>query len=306
MRKKTLLICLAFLVLLLSACKGWEKKKEVIAWVSGEPIYLVDYQENLERNWKSGQDSGASELSFQLKLKCLEQMIEQKLILKEAHRLGINTTEQELNSELEKLIDLNNPEVQQSLEEKGINWKKWKEQIRQDILIRKTIDTVFKHQIYFSEKELRDYYEKHLPELRLPESARVRQILLMDEAEAREVLKQLQAGADFKEMARKHSKNLEAENGGDMGWVTRGHLPDVLDEFIFSSNPGTLSGLIKSQFGYHILLVEERSPAREPSFEEAKERIEKKLTEERKKTLYQRWIQYLWKSNKISINYQLL
>lgn len=278
----------------------------MIAWVNDEPIYLVDYQENLERNWKAGEDSGVSELSFKIKLKCLEQMIEQRLILKEADRLGINTTEQELNSELEQMIDLNNPEVQQSLAEKGISWEKWKEQIRQDILIRKTLDTVFKYQIYFSDRELRDYYEKHLPELRLPESARVRQILLMDDAEGSEVLKQLQAGADFKEMAQKHSKGLEAQNSGDLGWVPRGQLPDVLDEVIFSSNPGTVSGLIKSQFGYHILLIEERSPAREPSFEEAKDRIEKMLSEERKKTLYQRWIQSLWKSNKISINYQLL
>jgi len=318
MHPKTILPVLAGLILI-SGCKGgWSENQQVVAWVNDQPIYLAEYQENLEKNWSANEEGGTDQLSFQIKLKSLEEMIEQNLVLGEAKRLGIKITEPELNSELEQLINLNDAgsgdpalpagqaELLKILAGNGMSREKWKAQVAQGLLIRKTLDTVFKYQIDLSDQELKNYYEKYSKSLILPERVRARQILLTDEKTAQEVLNLLRAGADFQELARKYSKSPEAKQGGDLGWVERGQLPAVLEENIFKLKSGAVSELIKSQFGYHLLMAEERSEARQLSFEEAQERIRKALLEEKKKGLYQAWIRELWKKSRIKINYQLL
>ncbi len=305
MRAKIFFITLSVLALALG-CRGkWPGQGQVVAWVNQQPIYLADYQEELEKNWGSGETS-ASGLDFKLKLKCLEEMIEQNLILAEAERLKIQVTDQELGDELSQLLDLSNSEAAKRFGDKGINQEKWEKQVAQDLLIRKTLDTVFQYQVYLSDAELKNYYEKNYKSLTLAERARAFQILLPDEPQAQETLNQLKAGADFKELARKYSKSPEARNGGDLGWVERQQLPQFLGDAIFALKPGTVSDLIKSPFGYHILLVEARSEARQLNFEEAKGQIQKALYAEKRNGLYMNWIRARWKANRIKINYQLL
>jgi len=305
MRIKLLLAALCFSAVL-GSCRGsWPGSGQVVAWVNAKPIYLADYQQELEKNWVSG-ESVAGELDFKLKLKCLEEMIEQKLIVIEAGRLGVRVTDQELKDELSQLVDMSDPEWSKRLGQKGVNQEKWKRQVAQDLLIRKTLDTVFAHQIHLTEAELKSYYEQNAKSLALTERVHAFQILLPDELPAQEVLNQLKAGADFKELARKYSKSPEAQNSGDLGWVERQQLPQFLGDALFALAPGSISRLIKSPFGYHLLLAEAKSEARALSFDEAKDSIAKVLYAEKRNSLYRNWIRARWKANRIKINYQLL
>lgn len=147
--------------------------------------------------------------------------------------------------------------------------------------------------IQLPEAEIRRAYQANLDRYRMPERVQVRHILLKtaekpkDEipkirARAEELLKQLRAGADFAELARKNSEDTaSAEKGGDLGWIERGQTVKAFEETAFSLKPKELSGVITTEYGFHILQVMNKEPARLKPFEEVKDQIARELKRQR-------------------------
>lgn len=289
---------------LLFACRQ-VPQNEVVAWVNDQPIYLSDFKDQLEKNW-IGKEAGIGNLDYRLKLKCLEDIIKQRLILKEADRLGITISEQELNSEMNKIIDVQSPQFQQSLEESGISIQKWKEQLKNDLLLRKTTDTVLKYQYQVGEDEIKSYFEKHQADFVTPVQYQVRQILVTNEDKAKEILARLNAGAEFENLAREYSQSPEASQGGDLGWLEPDQLPASLHSEIIKLGQNQTSGLVKSPYGFHILKLQNIKQSERLSYEAAKPQILKLIEEQKKNELYQQWLQQLWKKSRIKVNYQVL
>lgn len=135
------------------------------------------------------------------------------------------------------------------------------------------------------EAELRKAYQSNLEAYRTPERVHVRHILLKTaekpkeeipkiRARAEELLKQLRAGADFAELARKNSEDSgSAEKGGDLGWIVRGQTVKAFEDAAFTLRPKELSGVISTEYGFHILQVLEKEAARLKPFEEVKEEL---------------------------------
>jgi len=148
-------------------------------------------------------------------------------------------------------------------------------------------------QIKLSDDELRKLYQASIDKYRTPERVRARHILLKTtdkpqaelpkiEARAKELLKQLKAGADFAELARKNSEDPgSAAKGGDLDWITRGQTVPEFEKAAFSLKPKELSDVIKTQYGYHIIQVLEKQDAHVRPFEDVK----KELYDERVKAL---------------------
>lgn len=82
---------------------------------------------------------------------------------------------------------------------------------------------------------------------------RASHILVKDEGKAKEIAKELESGADFAELAGKHSLCPSKENGGDLGFFDRGQMVSEFEEAAFSLSVGEVSGPVKTQFGYHII-----------------------------------------------------
>ena len=78
-------------------------------------------------------------------------------------------------------------------------------------------------------------------------------ILVKKRSQAASILSELQAGADFRELAKKHSICSSGKKGGDLGFFTRGKMVKEFEKAAFSLSKGELSGLIKTEFGYHII-----------------------------------------------------
>lgn len=141
------------------------------------------------------------------------------------------------------------------------------------------------------EGDLRHLYEARKEEFRVPERVKVRHILLKTtekpseeipkiQARAEELLKQIKAGADFAELARKNSEDTgSASKGGDLGWIVRGQTVKAFEETAFSLKPKQISNVVKTEYGFHILQVLEKEEARLKPFEEVKEQ----LAQERKR-----------------------
>lgn len=123
---------------------------------------------------------------------------------------------------------------------------------------------------------------------------------------AREVLtnlkQQIEDGADFAELAKKYSDDPgSAAQGGDLGWFGRGQMVPEFEEAAFSLQPGQVSDIIETQFGLHILKVEDKKLELPKDFEQNKEQYRKQKLEERRNQAWQRYIQQLRESAKIEI-----
>lgn len=136
-----------------------------------------------------------------------------------------------------------------------------------------------------SDDDLRKQYQENIDSYRIPERVKVRHILIKttgkpkDEvpklkAKAEDLLKQLQHGADFAELAKKNSDDTgSAEKGGELGWIVRGQTVPNFEKTAFSLKPGELSGLVETEYGYHIIQVEDKQPAHVQSFEEVRPQL---------------------------------
>jgi peptidyl-prolyl cis-trans isomerase D len=136
-----------------------------------------------------------------------------------------------------------------------------------------------------TDADLQRLYNADKDQFRTPERVMVRHILLKtagkapDEdakmrAKADELLKQIKAGADFAELARKNSEDPgSAGKGGDLGWIVRGQTVKPFEDAAFSLKPKELSGVIKTEYGYHIIQVLEHETAHQSTFDEAKAQL---------------------------------
>jgi peptidyl-prolyl cis-trans isomerase D len=142
--------------------------------------------------------------------------------------------------------------------------------------------------INVTDEQLRAAYSSALDNFRMPERVHARHILLKTEgksdaekkalmAKAEDLLKQLKNGADFAEMAKKYSDDGSKDQGGDLGWFVRNQMVPEFDSVAFALKPKELSGVVTSQFGYHIIQVLEKEPAKLKPFEEVKDELAKEV-----------------------------
>jgi peptidyl-prolyl cis-trans isomerase D len=134
-----------------------------------------------------------------------------------------------------------------------------------------------------TDAQLQAVYNSSLDRFRTPERVKIRHILIATDAttndaqaqaKATDVLKQLKAGGDFAELAKKYSKDPgSAPKGGDLDFVTRGQMVKPFEDAAFSLKTGETSGLVKTTYGYHILQVEAREDARVKPFAEVRDTL---------------------------------
>ena len=139
-----------------------------------------------------------------------------------------------------------------------------------------------------SDADLRAAYEKAKSRLQVPERRHARHILITakDDAaaltQAQQVLAQLKSGKDFGELAKQYSQDPgSAHNGGDLGWAERGSFVKPFADALFGMSVGEIKGPVKSQFGYHIIRLDEIQPGKGKSFEEARPELEAQLRRDR-------------------------
>lgn len=143
-------------------------------------------------------------------------------------------------------------------------------------------------------QEIAQYYEAHQKDYQVPDEVKVRHILIQvapkadaktDAAakqKAEDVLKQLKAGGDFAELAKKYSDDPGSKaQGGELGMIQRGVTVPAFENVAFSLQPGQLSDVVKTQFGYHILQVEGKETAHLKPLDEVKSQILATLTRDK-------------------------
>ncbi len=184
-------------------------------------------------------------------------------------------------------------------------------QARQEIEYRFRIDRLFNracaHLAEPRHKDITEFYRKHRDEFQSEEMVHAAHIVKnvdeqQDEAAARAgidaaAVELVAPGADFAEVADRLSDC--PGRGGDLGWFARGQMVDEFDAIAFSLEPGQVSPIFRSPFGFHIAKVLARRPAGPLALEDVKEKISETLMQEKRQKLIEQYLDKLWSAAKI-------
>jgi peptidyl-prolyl cis-trans isomerase C len=123
------------------------------------------------------------------------------------------------------------------------------------------------------EAAAKQLYDDRVKSIPAQQEVRARHILVKTKDEAEKIAKEVTGGADFAEAAKKYSQDSGGESGGDLGYFTKGQMVKPFEEAAFSMEKGKVSSPVQSEFGWHIIKVEDKRDRQPPTFEEVKDQI---------------------------------
>jgi len=283
-----------------------EKASPSLLTLGNRVVTLEEFQTEFDKSLPAGQNT-ADIATDDLKRSFLVQLIDRELILAEARRLGIAVSSEEAEAALQEYRrDYPGTAFDEALKERGMTKESLMAELRGGLLMEKVVRQAVYSSIQVADEEIENYYREHRRDFDRPQQVRARQIVVATEEEGQKVLGILRQGGDFAETARLHSLSPDAQEGGDLGFFARGEMPSEFEEAAFSLPVGRLSELVKSEYGYHIFLVEERKKAVRLSLDEARDEIQAILKGRKEEAAYQDWLQGLRARASIEVDWSLL
>ena len=202
---------------------------------------------------------------------------------------------------------LSHREFQQELIKSRQTVRDLKTSIGRRLTIAQLLDRVVRRHVNVNNAELTAAWSNLNDEEKISaELVHARQIVVRTQEEGTRVLRALKRGGDFAELAKRHSLGPEGTQGGDLGWFEKGIMPPVFDEICFSLKPGELSGLMPSEYGFHIFHVMDVEPVRNLSFEEMRSRLESKILHAKLQAAETRFLDGLKSRYTIKRNFDVL
>ena len=226
---------------------------KIVATVDGKPIFLSEIIGMAQRLPEQYRKMSLEAVYPSL----LTRAIDSKLVTLEGRRAGFSK----------------DPDVKKRLLDV-------EDQIISEIFLTKTIGS------QVTEEALQKIYSETKSEMASGDQIKARHILLDNEEKAVEIIKKLKAGEEFAKLASEYSTGPSAASGGDLGWFGEGQMVPEFSKAAFALNPGDIvTKPVKTQFGWHIILVEDRKVSAPPSFDEAKEQLASTMSQKLLKEL---------------------
>ena len=141
--------------------------------------------------------------------------------------------------------------------------------------------------VKLTDEEIANFYEANKTRFVKPETASAKHILVDNEEKANELLNKINNNEiSFEEAAREHSSCPSKDADGDLGTFPRGQMVPEFEEAVFSMNKGEVKGPVKTQFGYHLIKVEDRNEGGQSELDEVKDDIAKSLMYQKQNEVY--------------------
>ena len=235
---------------------------KILATVNGKAITEQDLNMAMTRFPQENQAFFATE---QGKAQLLEQLISFELVHKYAEDEKLSETE-EYKSQLEIL--------------------------KKDLLIQAGVKKIL-DAVTVTEEEVKDFYNNNPDMFKGEESVRAKHILVDSEEKAKEVKAAIDGGLSFEDAAKENSTCPSSSQGGDLGFFTRGRMVPEFEDAAFAMTIGEVSEPVKTQFGYHLIKVEEKTPEVTRSFDEVKGQLQMNLLSQKQNEAYINFINKL-------------
>ena len=306
-------------------CSSKKNNNDIVAKVNENNITIEDFKVTLALNkidleskygstvWETEVENGVK-FKDTFKNRVLKGMIDVEAVCEEAKKDGLTPSEEEIDKAFDELNKnlYANENYKKILEDLKISDTCIKSQVEKTLTIQKYTEN-FDKNLKISDEEMKKYYEEHKADY-YKDEVKASHILIstvddngkeLSEAKkkeakkkAEEVLKKAKSGEEFSELAKEYSDDSgSAANGGDLGYFTKGKMVQPFEEAAFSLKSGEISGLVESEYGYHIIKVYDKID-KQLTFDEVKDEIKKTLTEDK----YMESIEAITKKAKVEKN----
>jgi len=290
------------LALVCVASTTWTEEKRSsgseVAVVDGSVITQEDFDDEMSRVQRMFLSRGTPLSDSQLsgvKKEVLEGLINRELLYKESQRKGIEVDEATVDEQLSTMRKRfpSEAEFKSALSQMNLSEAAVKSQIKREIAIQQLIDEQFAGKVSVSDEESKTYYDSHPKFFKRPEEVRASHILIKVDPQADEsqrakahkeiekIQEKLQEGEDFAALAREFSQGPSSARGGDLNYFGRGQMAKPFEDVAFSLEPGEVSDIVETRFGYHLIKVTGKKPETKIAYEDIKKKIEEFLKREK-------------------------
>ncbi len=282
-----ILAILAVVFILVKTYSSETIDSDIAAMVNGEPIYLSELEEI--KTLIIQDPSSAPQISDE---ELLKQLINKKLLVQAAKAEGIEVTEEYFATTMETYFSITGTDKEQFnsiLETQGIEYEDFKADMLERLMIAQYMNDTINPLINIDEEIIKEQYDSNPELFSEPATIFASHILVEDKELAQELLTKLKSGEDFATLAKENSIDSSALNGGELGWFTAEDMVPSFSQAAFALDVGDISEVVQTQFGWHIIKVTDKNPARIVPWDEAKPQITAMLEiEEQNKLLLER------------------
>ena len=320
LKKSALLTTMALTLIVSAAMLHAETKANTpqdgpVAKVNGATISRTEFDRSIvaaTRQFASvgAQTNSADGSSVNIEKEVLDRLIDIQLLLQDADKRSLAVEDSTANEVFESfkkqfpdeaqfntfLTTNNTTEAEMRVQAKNqLTIKKLEEVLQQELMAS----------IEIPEEEVKNFYTTNIDKFKRPEQVKASHILINVDQQADEkskaeahqkiedIRKKAQAGDDFAELARNNSQCPSSAQGGDLGFFGKGQMVKAFEDAAFSLKPGEMSTIVETQFGYHLIKLNEKRDAGAVDFEEVKERISLYLTQLEMDAAHQQYIKGL-------------
>ncbi len=224
----------------------------------------------------------------------LDMLIVNELVRQEAKANNIEVTEEEIDAELEKQAEASGTTVEDLLNSITQFYGVDEQYLRNDIEHTLRVKKLILPQVEITDEEVRQYYDDNIEQFTTPEQVRASHILVESKEEAEAIIAELQAGADFAQLAREKGTDGTAPNGGDLNYFGRGEMVKEFEDAVFAMEVGEITEQpVETQFGFHVIMKTDHKQPSVTDFEESEAQIRSRLEEGEISSRYQPWLMEL-------------
>ncbi len=278
---KKILTLISFLLTTVALFAGCSQSNQaegpVVAKIGKEAITEEEFLRQLDRvpEWARSQFRG-----MEGKEKFLDELIKRDLIYQDAKRMRLDKDKEYIDKirEFEKMSLVS-------------------------LILKKEVEDKAK----VSDAEIKEFFEQNKDKFTIGTKIRASHILVGTEKEANDILKRLNKGESFAKLAKAFSKDKgSAQKGGDLGYFGRGKMVPEFERAALALKPGEVSKPVKTRFGYHIIKVTGIKKGKLASFEQSKEAIRRQLVTQKRKALFNSYVEKLKEKTEITKNKNIL
>lgn len=278
------MICTSLLVF--TGCTKEKVKNEdesIVATMNGLEFTKEElYKELVEQNGTSA----------------LERLITEEIVKQESKKNNIKISDKEIEKTVKEEeakyggVD----EYKKMLSSQGVTMKEIEDNVTYFLTLKKLLEK----EMNVTDEELKAHFEEKKDSYNTPEQVKASHILVKDEETAKKVKGLIDSGTPFEEVAKEFSTDESNKTtGGDLGYFKKGDMVDTFDAKVFQMKVGEVSEPVKTQFGYHIILLVDKKPAQKANFEQMKETVKEEMLQQKLETEYPKWVEKKFEEYKV-------
>jgi peptidyl-prolyl cis-trans isomerase C len=289
---------------------------EVVARVNGDSVTKTELEMAVRTLEERARQSVPPEQRDQVFRQVLDRIIGYHLLVQESKTRNVVAPPWEVDGQIDQIKKQfpNDTAFQEMLKSRGVTLDKLRTDASQTIAVNKMLETELEPKLQVADADTKAFYEQNKPKFRQEDSVHASHILIRADqkadaatkakakAQASDVLAQLKQGAAFGDLAKKFSQDPgSAQNGGDLGFFSKGQMVPAFETAAFGLKPGQTSGIVESPFGYHIIKTIEFKAGRDVPYEEAKPQIADYLKQQLREKKSQEFVDGLKSKGKVEI-----